>query len=276
MWSGQPQAMTQSHRHHDLELNFIVRGTGRYVCQGQHIQVQEGDLVLLWGAIPHRLLECHPDSSWIWLTLPLAEVLPWNLPVEFVQRLLGEMMVFSAGAGLGIGTPHLDLPGLFARWLQDQHHHSSLNRAALHLELQAFFLRLAHHISNSNLSNSNLSDVQPFEPQIISNSKTLKMSQFIVNHYLEAITPRIIAHQVNLSLSYAATLFKANLGLTLGEYLCTQRIAHAQRLLLTSELSILDVALESGFGSISQFYHSFQSICKQSPLQYRKRFRNIE
>jgi transcriptional regulator GlxA family with amidase domain len=47
-----------------------------------------------------------------------------------------------------------------------------------------------------------------------------------------------------------------------------QRITHARRMLATSEAKVLDVAMASGFGSVSQFYNVFRQICGQTPRDY--------
>jgi len=53
------------------------------------------------------------------------------------------------------------------------------------------------------------------------------------------------------------------------------RVAHAQRLLLVSDKPINEIALEAGFGSVSQFYTVFKQACGQPPKQYRAAFRLI-
>ena len=45
--------------------------------------------------------------------------------------------------------------------------------------------------------------------------------------------------------------------------------AEAGVMLATTEMKILQIAFDSGFGSASRFYAAFMSACKQSPKQYR-------
>jgi transcriptional regulator GlxA family with amidase domain len=53
------------------------------------------------------------------------------------------------------------------------------------------------------------------------------------------------------------------------EYVTQYRLSHAQRLLATTDLKILDVALASGFGSASRFYQVFMAMCGLTPRDYR-------
>jgi len=57
------------------------------------------------------------------------------------------------------------------------------------------------------------------------------------------------------------------------EYIAQQRVAYAQRLLATTSLKVIDVAMESGFGSACRFYCVFARLCGTTPRQYRARLR---
>lgn len=74
-----------------------------------------------------------------------------------------------------------------------------------------------------------------------------------------------IAQAVDLHLGYATDLFRKTIGITIMDYLTQHRIAHAQRLLATTNQRVLDIAMEVGFTSASRFYATFQSITV-SPL----------
>ncbi|NJL30686.1 MAG: helix-turn-helix transcriptional regulator [Phycisphaerales bacterium] len=69
------------------------------------------------------------------------------------------------------------------------------------------------------------------------------------------------------------TLFREHTGMSLGSYLTRQRLWQAQRLLATTDKSILQVATASGFGSLSRFYEAFAQECKTTPRAYRRALR---
>jgi transcriptional regulator GlxA family with amidase domain len=54
------------------------------------------------------------------------------------------------------------------------------------------------------------------------------------------------------------------------DYLTQYRVAHAQRLLVTTDLPVLEIALACGFNSLSRFYAAFKKICGRSPRTYRQ------
>ncbi len=63
--------------------------------------------------------------------------------------------------------------------------------------------------------------------------------------------------------------FKKYYKITPGEYINSRRLNFAQNLLLTSDLSVLEVAFESGFSNLSWFNELFRRTYGITPLQYR-------
>jgi transcriptional regulator GlxA family with amidase domain len=100
-----------------------------------------------------------------------------------------------------------------------------------------------------------------------------KMALFITENFQEALTVTRIAEAVDLHPNYAMQLFRQHTGRTLISYLTQYRIAHAQHLLLTTNKTVLDIALESGFSSLSRFYAVFKEFCYIPPTRYRQSLR---
>src|SRR6266700_1781382 len=92
---------------------------------------------------------------------------------------------------------------------------------------------------------------------------------FITEHYMEPLQLGQIAQAVGLHPGYATELFRKSFGLSIMGYLLQHRVAHAQRLLATTDQTVLNVAMEAGFTSASRFYATFQKITGQSPRAYR-------
>jgi AraC-like DNA-binding protein len=80
-----------------------------------------------------------------------------------------------------------------------------------------------------------------------------------------------VAQAVGLHPNYAMSLFRRECGVTIWQYLLRLRLSHAQVLLLTSDKSVLSIALESGFGSLPRFYAAFSRESGMSPGEYRRR-----
>ncbi len=250
IYRGEVRVMDAAHRHQELELNLIFKGSMSYLLGGSTLKLVSGQLALFWATMPHRIIACERGTEIAWVTLPIASVLRYDLPEHLMAAVL---------QGKPIIESFNDLDAMiFNRWLTDIHNGISESTIIVELELEAWLRRLA------------LSKTLKQKRQVKVDSKAAQIAQYISENYQEHLSMTIIATAVSLNPSYAATLFKHSFGMTINEYLSQYRIAHAQRLLVTTNMPILDVAFEAGFGSSSQFYAIFLKACGSTPRQYRQ------
>ena len=78
------------------------------------------------------------------------------------------------------------------------------------------------------------------------------------------------AQLANRSLPTFKREFKRLFDITPGHWLMQKRLAHARVLLKTTEKSVGDIVLESGFESAPHFSRVFKNQVGQSPLHYRR------
>ena len=255
IYRGEVAVMDMAHRHQELELNLMFRGSMTYLFGADTLELSKGQLALFWATTPHRLIDCERATDFGWITLPLASFLRYGLP---------EPLVTSVLQGGPVIASFSDLDSLiFNRWLEDQNHKSEEKQIILELELEAWLRRIALETSKA------ISSKRP-----VLDSKVAQLAQYVSEHYQEPLSLESIAKAVSLNPSYAATLFKNSFGMTIHTYLNQHRIAHAQRLLVTTDMPILELAFEAGFGSSSQFYAAFSRACTMTPRAYRQALRH--
>jgi transcriptional regulator GlxA family with amidase domain len=63
--------------------------------------------------------------------------------------------------------------------------------------------------------------------------------------------------------------FKKINGINISRYICHKRIAKAIDLIETTELTILDIAMQCGFDSMANFYKSFRLLTGKVPSVLR-------
>jgi AraC family transcriptional regulator len=78
------------------------------------------------------------------------------------------------------------------------------------------------------------------------------------------------AAQAGLSAFHFLRVFAAVLGVTPHQYLVRSRLRHAARLLATDDRAVTDVALDVGFGDVSNFVRTFHRAATVSPLRFRQ------
>jgi len=97
------------------------------------------------------------------------------------------------------------------------------------------------------------------------------MIRFIRENIKQQIRNRDVAAAVSYHPNYANYLFLKHTGQTIHQYLIDCRVQKALELLLSTELSITEIALEAGFSGINRFSKEFSARTGSSPGKYRKR-----
>lgn len=69
--------------------------------------------------------------------------------------------------------------------------------------------------------------------------------------------------------NYLSKRFRIEIGMSLREYINQLRIEEAKRLLLSTNLSVSDIAVEVGYDNISYFSTVFRKLCGVSPVDWR-------
>lgn len=99
--------------------------------------------------------------------------------------------------------------------------------------------------------------------------------QYVNKNLNKRISILDLAKLVYLSPDHFSKVFKKIIGIGPCEYIQMKRIERAQALLLTSNLSILQIAESVGICNPSQFTRLFTKIAKCSPKEYRARQPNM-
>ena len=100
-------------------------------------------------------------------------------------------------------------------------------------------------------------------------AKFNQLLEYIDEHYMDELTLESIASMAGFSKFHFSRLFKQYTDFTFCDYLCYRRIKAASELLGRSDLSITEVALNSGFPSISTFNRLFKQQLGCTPREYR-------
>lgn len=96
----------------------------------------------------------------------------------------------------------------------------------------------------------------------------LKALDYIDAHITEKISLAEVAKLSGFTESSFSRHFTKAFGVTFKKYVMSKRIEHAISLLENTDYKVVDVALESGFDSISGFYDTFRKITGTTPNKF--------
>ncbi len=94
----------------------------------------------------------------------------------------------------------------------------------------------------------------------------------IHSHLEDSLTVTELAGMVRMSPQHFANLFRRSTGFAPHRYVLGRRIERAQHLLSTTNLTLAEITLESGFASQSHFTDVFRKMLGTTPRRYRSRF----
>lgn len=253
-----PNLMKKPDRHNEIEINYLIEGTVTYFFQGSKITIPARSLTMFWGLVPHQIVEYTGSTPYFVCTVPFSQFLEWRFPSGFVDKVLkGEIIIEDSGEHSSFDE------FLLNNWIKDlttrEGHMATL------LEMRARLLRMADRI----LANKENVQVQIHSSEI---SQVERIAMFIAQNYARPIKAADIGKEVGLHPDYANVVFKRTFGMSLSEYLIQERISHAQRKLVSTDISITEILYECGFNSISSFNAAFRKINKCTPREFRKKY----
>ena len=255
-----PAGANRRHHHAELELNLVTRGAGTYLLGSRQYQIRRGDLLWLFPAQEHVLIEQTPDFE-MWI-------------VVFRRRLIKR----SATDAASLPLQQRGFTGDTCRRLRQQ----DLSR------FEELFAQLAGTPSEPGFLNAGLAYAllqawksfdRAGEVPVRSVHPAIERSAHLLLNEEDSYSLPQLARKAGLSPSRLSRLFKQQTGLSIVEFRNRQRM---QRFLDRYELdrqsgrksTLLDAALDAGFGSYPQFHRVFRQVAGCSPAEYQRRHRN--
>lgn len=253
------------HHHASIEVNFFTNCEMEYSFSGQSIAAPDERMVVFWGAVPHCVKNVKGDGNTVNIYIAFSQMLNWNLPDNFVDALIGGDIVCAT-------SPEPVDALTFPRWANE---YTDADQALNQVIIGEIEMRLRRMATTGW---ETLRGGEGYVGDLDGRGSAMRyieqMLRFISTHYGSPISVMDVTEHVCLSQSYAMTLFRRVVGVPIKEHITRTRLSHAQMLLSNSEEKIVNIAMDSGFGSLSSFYEAFQARAKKTPAAFRRETRH--
>lgn len=97
-----------------------------------------------------------------------------------------------------------------------------------------------------------------------------EIKKYIEEHLGEDLSRNTLAELACLNPSYLARLFRSKTGYSLVDYITKRKIERVQKMLLTTDLSVSQIAFEFGYTNMPYFSKVFKKETGCTPVEYRK------
>lgn len=266
-WS--PQVAPRIDRHNEIEINLFPQGGATYFFNNKAIEIPSGRIAIFWALIPHQTLAFQDNSSYYVCTIPLVTFLSWNIDKKMVNDLFAGKMLVSPE----LASKSFDIQ-LMDTWISDLQQIDQPNLQEVVLtEMMAKVKRLSLDYSILNT----VGDNYPIYTGTIfseDGDKITKIADYVARNFKRALKASEIGKAIGLHPDYMNRLCIKAFGCTLHQYVLQARVNYAERILITTDTPVTDIALESGFSTVARFNATFLKQKQMTPSEYRKFFQN--
>lgn len=249
------------HWHPEMEIITPLRNIYTAVINGQTYTMREGDILIIGSGVLHRLLKQEGERI---IFQPSFSLLHNIEELESVLSLLPPVFLITPEKDPDI---HQKIHRIILEMKEEYFARPPLAEAAIYYRLIEMFVLIGRKYSESAEKFEGISRKKKEYTE-----KFMDICSYINDHCVENLTLEETANLAGFSKYHFTRLFKSFTGITFYKYLNQKRIAHAEKLLIDPEISITDVALHSGFNSLSTFIRMFKLLKNCTPTEFRSMY----
>lgn len=261
IWLNELTESYEAHWHSALEIILPLENIYTVIAHGDTIVLQPGEILIVPPGEVHELNAPATGKRFIYIMniSPLTKLKGFAR----IASIMSHSLLVSEITHPNIYADVYDLLVQIRNEYFSNHEFAELTIQSLLLNL---FVKLGeNHSQQENVFTNTKPSKQKEYIQLFNDAL-----EYIDNHYTEDISLDYIAGQTGFSKFHFSRLFKQYTGYNFSDYLCFRRIKEAEKKLENPDYSITDVAISSGFASISTFNRLFKQQKGCTPSEYRK------
>lgn len=232
------------HIHDVLELAFVRAGTTTAVTAAGRYFLQPGDVFVVFPDVSHGYEESRDIQSDVLIVPTQPYLSHWR--ATLTQK-LPVQPVLKAGS-----WEHTGIGQVLSVYRQEYKLLSEPVKQGLSLLATGMLLPLLE-----------------LKPRQETDSTLELLLLYISEHYRENLTRTEIARAVGYNESYVSHMFSQSLGTSLTSYITSLRLKDAKALLTDTDMTVSQICMTVGFGSIRSFNRAFLKEFGICPSQYR-------
>ncbi|MCL6458764.1 MAG: AraC family transcriptional regulator [Gorillibacterium sp.] len=251
-----------AHWHSDLEFLYVYDGTLRMGVNSEARILHKGDIAICSSGDIHYY-DSRDSCSTILLVIFNPQLIgsPGGWPKD--TRLASPFIASCEQNSEMDSSIYKKMVGimqeLFRETEQNQKYHELLITGML-FELCGLILR---HVPCEP------ADPKKDKRRIVSMRIMQEVLEYLEANYMRVITLEDAARQANMSLFHFSRFFKSISGMSYTSYLNNIRINQAEKMISTTNKTMIDIALECGFTNVRTFNRVFKQLRAQTPSDLR-------
>ena len=245
----------EPHWHDRIELHLIKSGSMLLCCNDTEIPVNSGELSIISPTLLHSAHSGKEGYECYVIMFEVADLYNGTVSAkQYIEPIINGNIRFK------YKTDNSEIVDIANQIVKMQLEHNNYHP----LETVGCLYRLLGLLCEHCVDSHNSS------PQKFENFDNV--TNYINLNFTKDISAADISRHFGYDEAYFCRKFKKATGITVTNYIKTQRLEHARQLLEKTKESIRHIAISCGFIDAAYFTNCFKAMYKMSPSVYRKTF----
>lgn len=257
------QQMFHAHWHEQIELLCFLEGSAVVECNSNPISVKAGELLVINSNELHAGYTLTEGVLYYCIIIDISLLessFTDSCEVKYIAPITRNLILFNNRIG-----SHQEIEDFIQQIVTEY----KKQEIAYELAIKSYIYRILTVLLRHNISR--VLSMKEYEHRSQSLERLREVFRFISHNYTKKLNIEMLAGMAHISPFYFCRLFKEVTGKTLSRFLNYKRLNRAEFLLKTTNMTITEVALASGFEEINYFSRIFKQYKKVSPSALRQR-----
>lgn len=251
-----PEGNMEALHFHDYyyEVAFVLKGKTTYFFDLNKYELSENEVIFVTKKMPHLIVDEKKDP---------CEKIIINFNDHFLKKSSLNFHFFTeifSTPVFKVPDEHVsDMIHLLTELVYESDYPSSFSPKIINGNVYKLLVTMYRIVTKTQLNK-----VLPTNPIIEAATK------YICQNYNENLTLDDVASKCHVNKCYLSKLFKSIMGVNFISYVNSIRIQNASKMLINSNMSIMEISEKCGFNSQNHFCEVFKNVKGVSAREFRK------
>jgi len=257
----------RAHRHDFLEFSYVVEGAGSESINEAPHTMKPGTFTFV---LPYQVHQIHTEPGSKLVLYNCMFSMDLLMEPSMQERMLGLIDAGGAPSFAQLEGEERERMHAIVKDMYDEYRSNEpWRQTMLQLRLKELLVLFDRHRRTQGAAASNSMQVEG--RNYGRHASVWPIIHYIHLHYQDDLALSDLAARFNMSVSRISEVIKETTGQNFLHFLHDLRIRHACSLLVSTEMSVAEIALEVGYGSYNTFSRVFRETKGVVPKDYRKR-----
>lgn len=249
------------HIHADIELFFVLDGSGEFTLEDKKYSLKKEDFIVINANQKHSF--CSQDEDFLGASIVISYM-------KLSKMLKKEMILLVCNSAVEENEIIDEMRSILRKIVSEQYQNKENNE----IYLNSLYYELLHILTtdfqldkDSRLYNA---DEHKFD------DRKYKITEYVQQNYDKDISLGDLAEKLYLSVPYLSKYIKRQFGMNFIDYVNSIRLNHAVSQLLYSDKSLVRIAMDTGFASSAALNKVFKEKYNMTPTEYRGQWKEKE